>query len=74
MSQKIESLLVQTDTTIKNSPTLIDDCLHLVFGLLTTNKDLYSCILVNKSWAAIAVPSLWKAPFRNDHDFIPSPK
>ncbi|CAG8500721.1 20643_t:CDS:1 [Cetraspora pellucida] len=74
MSQKIESLLIQTDTTNKNSPTLVDDCLYLILGLLTTNKDLYSCILVDKSWAAIAVPILWEAPFRNDRSFVPSPK
>ncbi|CAG8447042.1 4287_t:CDS:1 [Funneliformis caledonium] len=28
-------------------------------------KTLYSCILVNRTWCRIAVPILWRAPFKN---------
>ncbi|CAG8721129.1 13583_t:CDS:1, partial [Dentiscutata heterogama] len=74
MTQETESLIIKTDTTNKNPQTLVEDCLYLAFRLFTTNKDLYSCVLVNKSWATIAIPILWEAPFRNDYSFVPSPK
>ncbi|RIA88629.1 hypothetical protein C1645_826092 [Glomus cerebriforme] len=53
---------------------LIPDCLTIIFRCLTTNKDLHSCLLVNKFWANVVVPILWEAPFRNTYDFIPSCK
>src|ERR1043165_5210724 len=69
-------------TADENSSTIVEtqssrnffihDILYLVLKLLTTNKDLHSCLLVNKSWANIAVPILWEAPFRNDYSFVPS--
>ncbi|CAG8521839.1 782_t:CDS:1 [Dentiscutata heterogama] len=75
MNQKTQSsnLISMTSKTIATTPTLVNDCLYLIFKLLITNKDLYSCALVSKSWAAIAIPILWEAPFRNDYGFIPSP-
>ncbi|CAG8728956.1 12706_t:CDS:1, partial [Cetraspora pellucida] len=45
-----------------------------IFRFLPTNKDLYSCLLVNKHWATCAVPILWEAPFRIKGTYIPSPK
>ncbi|CAG8799979.1 8059_t:CDS:1, partial [Racocetra persica] len=45
-----------------------------IFRFLPTNKDLYSCLLVNKYWATCAIPILWEAPFRISDNFIPSPK
>ncbi|RGB43413.1 hypothetical protein C1646_749802 [Rhizophagus diaphanus] len=39
------------------------DVLFLVFGELESdNKSLYSCILVNKTWCATAIPILWRNP------------
>jgi hypothetical protein len=52
----------------------IPDILYLILRSLSTNQDLHSCLLVNKSWASLVVPILWEAPFRNDYSFIPSPK
>ncbi|RIB06452.1 hypothetical protein C2G38_2217047, partial [Gigaspora rosea] len=45
-----------------------------IFRSLSTNKDLHSCLLVNKHWAACAVSILWEAPFRINDNKIPSPK
>ncbi|CAG8615745.1 4923_t:CDS:2 [Dentiscutata erythropus] len=45
-----------------------------IFRFLPTNKDLHSCLLVNKHWAACTVPILWEAPFRIKSEYIPSPK
>ncbi|CAG8639152.1 6569_t:CDS:1 [Dentiscutata erythropus] len=45
-----------------------------IFRFLPTNKDLHSCLLVNKHWATCAVPILWEAPFRIDDKHIPSHK
>ncbi|CAG8504311.1 6011_t:CDS:2, partial [Gigaspora rosea] len=41
---------------------------------LPTSKDLHSCLLVNKYWAACAVSILWEAPFKIHDNFSPSPK
>ncbi|CAG8466153.1 6243_t:CDS:2 [Dentiscutata heterogama] len=41
---------------------------------LPSNKDLYSCLLVNKHWATCAVPILWEAPFRINNGHILSYK
>ncbi|KAF0391972.1 hypothetical protein F8M41_010717 [Gigaspora margarita] len=41
----------------------------IIFRFLPTSKDLHSCLLVNKHWAACAVSILWEAPFRiNDNN------
>ncbi|CAG8728066.1 4515_t:CDS:1, partial [Dentiscutata erythropus] len=45
-----------------------------IFRFLPTNKDLHSCLLVNKHWAACAVPILWEAPFRITGKYIPYSK
>ncbi|CAG8726611.1 20844_t:CDS:2 [Dentiscutata erythropus] len=45
-----------------------------IFRSLPTDKDLHSCLLVNKYWAACAVPILWEAPFGISDSFTPSPK
>ncbi|KAF0460731.1 hypothetical protein F8M41_000582 [Gigaspora margarita] len=45
-----------------------------IFRFLPTNKDLHSCLLVNKYWAACTVPILWEAPFKINDNFSPSPK
>ncbi|CAG8491770.1 5044_t:CDS:2 [Dentiscutata heterogama] len=45
-----------------------------IFRFLPTNKDLHSCLLVNKYWATCAVPILWEAPFKINDNFTPSPK
>src|SRR3954452_24205783 len=66
------SLAIVETQSSSNFPIL--DILYLMLRLLSTNKDLYSCLLVNKSWANLVVPILWEAPFRNDYSFIPSPK
>ncbi|CAG8553544.1 24706_t:CDS:1, partial [Racocetra persica] len=45
-----------------------------IFRFLQTNKDLHSCLLVNKRWATCAVPILWEAPFKINGKNIPSSK
>ncbi|RGB25752.1 hypothetical protein C1646_771307 [Rhizophagus diaphanus] len=41
------------------------DILHLIFEYLEDNKnDLYSCLLVNKTWCEIIVLILWKDPWK----------
>ncbi|CAG8600175.1 10851_t:CDS:2, partial [Dentiscutata heterogama] len=45
-----------------------------IFKFLSNNKDLHSCLLVNKHWATCAVPILWEAPFRIKDKKIPSSK
>ncbi|CAG8819498.1 15122_t:CDS:1, partial [Racocetra persica] len=46
----------------------------IIFRFLPTNKDLHSCLLVNKHSATCAVPILWEAPFKIKDKCIPSPK
>ncbi|KAG9300681.1 hypothetical protein G9A89_023479 [Geosiphon pyriformis] len=44
---------------------LTPDCLSEIFGYLIDNKQaLHSCILVNRTWCEIAIPTLWRQPFR----------
>ncbi|CAG8605444.1 33668_t:CDS:1, partial [Racocetra persica] len=42
----------------------------IIFRFLPTNKDLHSCLLVNKHWATCAVPILWEAPFKSKDKHI----
>ena len=45
---------------------LIKDVLFLIFEeLMDDNESLYSLILVSKIWCQVAVPILWKDPWRN---------
>ncbi|CAG8567116.1 13882_t:CDS:2 [Ambispora leptoticha] len=41
---------------------LISDILQIIFTTLNC-KDLFSVILVNRTWCRIGIPILWKAPF-----------
>ncbi|CAG8462606.1 13779_t:CDS:2 [Ambispora leptoticha] len=41
---------------------LISDILQIIFTRLK-NRDLFSVILVNRTWCRIGIPILWKAPF-----------
>ncbi|CAG8763453.1 3033_t:CDS:2 [Dentiscutata erythropus] len=45
-----------------------------IFRFLPNNKDLHSCLLVNKHWATCAVPILWEAPFKINNKHNPSSK
>src|SRR6266536_605332 len=42
------------------------DVLYLIFKELqdTSEKTLYSCLLVNKTWCEIIIPILWKDPWK----------
>ncbi|CAG8527485.1 12644_t:CDS:1 [Dentiscutata heterogama] len=44
----------------------------IIFRFLPTIKDLHSCLLVNKHWAACAIPILWEAPFKINNNYFPS--
>ncbi|PKC60413.1 hypothetical protein RhiirA1_468053 [Rhizophagus irregularis] len=49
---------------------LNNDILHLIFEYLEDNKnDLYSCLLVNKTWCEIIVLILWKDPWNELTNF-----
>ncbi|KAF0432450.1 hypothetical protein F8M41_005215 [Gigaspora margarita] len=37
---------------------------NIIFRYLPTNRDLYSCSLVNRYWANCAIPILWESPFK----------
>ncbi|RGB28725.1 hypothetical protein C1646_767488 [Rhizophagus diaphanus] len=44
---------------------LSEDILYLVFKVLKDDKKtLYSCLLTNRTWCRIAVPILWKNPWK----------
>src|ERR1044071_5725528 len=54
---------------------LVEDCLRIIFIELESDQSsLYSCILVNRLWCRIAVPILWKHPYKigNFNETIPS--
>ncbi|KAF0452662.1 hypothetical protein F8M41_001886 [Gigaspora margarita] len=53
---------------------LATEYFEIIFRYLPTNKDLHSCLLVNKHWAACVVSILWETPFKINSRFIPSPK
>ena len=40
----------------------IDVLLLIIKELENDKKSLYSCLLVNKTWCAMAAPILWKNP------------
>ncbi|CAG8505235.1 13630_t:CDS:1 [Dentiscutata erythropus] len=69
----------QNKNDFKHNPGTIDqvfapEYFHIIFRYLLNNKDLHSCLLVNKYWASCAVPILWESPFKINDKFIPSPK
>ncbi|CAG8564053.1 474_t:CDS:2 [Dentiscutata heterogama] len=43
------------------------ECFNIIFRYLPSNKDLYSCILVNRYWANCAIPILWESPFKTNN-------
>ncbi|KAF0460900.1 hypothetical protein F8M41_000521 [Gigaspora margarita] len=47
---------------------------NIIFRYLTTNRDLYSCILVNRYWANCAIPILWESPFKINNVYNLFPK
>jgi hypothetical protein len=44
------------------------DILYLLFKIL--KKDLFSCLLVNKTWCEIIVPIIWENPWNNLTHFV----
>ncbi|CAG8470666.1 10444_t:CDS:1 [Cetraspora pellucida] len=49
---------------------LPDDCLDQIFRYLVENAcSLYSCLLVNKQWASVAIPILWTNPWKYENPF-----
>ncbi|CAG8632452.1 34060_t:CDS:2 [Gigaspora margarita] len=47
---------------------------NIIFRHLPTNRDLYSCILVNRYWANCAIPILWESPFKINNVYNLFPK
>ncbi|CAG8692426.1 25063_t:CDS:2 [Gigaspora rosea] len=47
---------------------------NIIFRYLPTNRDLHSCILVNRYWANCAIPILWESPFKIDNVYNLFPK
>ncbi|CAG8560176.1 25030_t:CDS:2 [Dentiscutata erythropus] len=73
------SLINQEKNNIKHKSGTIDQMLaseyfYIIFRYLPTNKDLYSCILVNRYWANCAVPILWESPFKINDEYNLLPK
>ncbi|CAG8528717.1 14938_t:CDS:1 [Acaulospora morrowiae] len=52
-------------TSMLEAPYLPPETLHEIFNYVGSHdaRKLHSCILVNKSWCASAVPIMWKRPF-----------
>ncbi|CAG8597975.1 26659_t:CDS:2, partial [Dentiscutata erythropus] len=50
------------------------ECFNIIFRYLPSNKDLYSCILVNRYWANCAIPILWESPFKTNNKSKQFPK
>ncbi|CAG8824725.1 14875_t:CDS:1, partial [Gigaspora margarita] len=48
--------------------------INIIFRYLPTNRDLYSCSLVNRYWANCAIPILWESPFKIDDVYNLFPK
>ncbi|CAG8496580.1 16698_t:CDS:1 [Racocetra persica] len=49
---------------------LPEDCLDQIFRYFVENAcSLYSCLLVNKQWASVAVPILWTNPWKYEKPF-----
>ncbi|GBB83123.1 hypothetical protein RclHR1_00010005 [Rhizophagus clarus] len=40
------------------------DILYLIFKELELNEEFRSCLLVNKTWCQIIIPTLWKDPWK----------
>ncbi|GBC05983.1 hypothetical protein RclHR1_06540003 [Rhizophagus clarus] len=49
------------NTSIATS--LSPECLQIIFEYLE-KESLYSCLFVNRSWCEVAIPILWKNPFK----------
>jgi hypothetical protein len=45
-------------------PNLNGDILYLIFKELEPNEVFRSCLLVNKAWCQIIIPTLWKDPWK----------
>src|SRR5688572_13449448 len=45
------------------------DCLNEIFEYLEDRVDLYSCLLVNRSWCQVSVRILWRS-IQNYHTLI----
>ncbi|GBB90245.1 hypothetical protein RclHR1_17120004 [Rhizophagus clarus] len=46
--------------SLQSLPT---ECISHIFDTLKDNKNLYSCLLVNRHWCRIIIPILYKTPF-----------
>ncbi|CAG8505827.1 5765_t:CDS:2 [Dentiscutata erythropus] len=73
------SSINQEKNDIKHKSGTIDqmfapEYFYMIFRYLQTNKDLYSCILVNRYWANCAVPILWESPFKINNEYNLFPK
>ncbi|CAG8792270.1 21226_t:CDS:2 [Gigaspora margarita] len=49
---------------IETKPVLSNECIQHVFKFIG-DKDLYSCLFVNKYWSRNVIPILWSQPFQN---------
>jgi hypothetical protein len=47
--------------------SLSPECLGIIFEYVEKGA-LYSCLLVNRSWCKVAIPILWKNPFKLSND------
>ncbi|KAF0432451.1 hypothetical protein F8M41_005216 [Gigaspora margarita] len=73
------SSIVQKTNGIKLKFDNIDQKLspeyfNIIFRYLPTNRDLYSCSLVNRYWANCAIPILWESPFKINNVYNLFPK
>ncbi|KAF0525399.1 tetratricopeptide repeat protein [Gigaspora margarita] len=73
------SSINQKKNYIKLKPVTMDqmfapEYFYIIFRYLPTNRDLYSCILVNRYWANCAIPILWEVPFKINNIYNLFPK
>ncbi|KAF0432452.1 hypothetical protein F8M41_005217 [Gigaspora margarita] len=58
----------------KINQKLSPEYFNIIFRYLPTNRDLYSCSLVNRYWANCAIPILWESPFKINNVYNLFPK
>ena len=52
--------------TDKPSPKIVDDCvLEILPHLINDHSSSYNCTQVNRTWCQLAIPLLWKDPFKS---------
>ncbi|RIA95989.1 hypothetical protein C1645_733613 [Glomus cerebriforme] len=60
-------MLISETVQVSQPPQIVNDCiLEILLYLTNDHLTLYNCIRVNRIWCQLAIPLLWKNPFKSE--------